>query len=214
MAIVQFDPYGSLVTKAMNKEYDLDTDAVKAAFVTAAYTPDRGAHAYWSDVSINEMAAAGSYVTGGITLTTKAVSLVEANAWARARADTTAYNVGEIMRPAVGNGFVYRVSVAGTSGGAPPTFPTVIGREVTDGTMILTCVGRRVFRFTADPISSANILSTSSWRYLVLYVDTAGLPSTDVLLGLIDHGTTQTGGDAAVTYTPDSANGFLSIPLA
>jgi predicted RNA-binding protein with PUA-like domain len=56
-----------------------------------------------------------------------------------ARANSTAYSLGDIRRPATRNGYAYKCTTAGTCGGSPPTFPTVIGATVTDGTAVWTC---------------------------------------------------------------------------
>lgn len=46
----------------------------------------------------------------------------------------TLYLVGDRIRPNVtSNGFLYQCTVAGTSGGSAPTFPTTVGATVTDG---------------------------------------------------------------------------------
>jgi hypothetical protein len=52
---------------------DLDTDTIKIALVTSAYTPST-AHDEWADVSANEVASGAGYTTGGITLATPAVT--------------------------------------------------------------------------------------------------------------------------------------------
>lgn len=64
--------YGSLITKAFNKEIDWDTDTIKVALVTSSYTPDQDAHDYWDDVSANEASGTG-YTAGGATLASKTV---------------------------------------------------------------------------------------------------------------------------------------------
>lgn len=64
--------YGSLITKAFNKEIDWDTDTIKVALVTSSYTPDQDAHDYWDDVSANEASGTG-YTAGGATLASKTI---------------------------------------------------------------------------------------------------------------------------------------------
>lgn len=65
--------YGSFLVKALNKEVDYDTDTIKIALVSSAYTPNQDAHDYWDDVSTNEVSGTG-YTAGGATLTSKTVS--------------------------------------------------------------------------------------------------------------------------------------------
>lgn len=67
-----------------------------------------------------------------------------------ARANSTAYTVGQYLVPAAANGFYYKVTTAGTSAAAPPTFPTTPGTTVTDGTAVLTCMGSIVLSATTD----------------------------------------------------------------
>ena len=64
--------YGSLITKAFNKEIDWDTDTIKVALVANTYTPNQDTHDYWDDVSANEISGTG-YTAGGITLSSKTV---------------------------------------------------------------------------------------------------------------------------------------------
>jgi hypothetical protein len=54
-------------------------------------------------------------------------------AWATA----TAYEFGQTVSP--GNGYVYDCTAPGTSGGTVPTWPTVLGATVTDGTVTWVC---------------------------------------------------------------------------
>ena len=64
--------YGRAGLSLMNKEMDLDTDAIKVMLCTATYTPDQDAHRYKSDVT-NEVSGTG-YTAGGATLASPAVS--------------------------------------------------------------------------------------------------------------------------------------------
>lgn len=52
---------------------DLDTDTLKIALVTSAYTPNL-AHTQWSDVSANEASSGSGYTTGGATIANPVVT--------------------------------------------------------------------------------------------------------------------------------------------
>ncbi|TAL17042.1 hypothetical protein EPN96_06595 [bacterium] len=67
--------------------------------------------------------------------------VVTALAAVAARANTTAYSLGALVKPATANGFVYKCSTAGTSGGSAPVFPSIVGATVTDGTVVWTNFG-------------------------------------------------------------------------
>ena len=58
-----------------------------------------------------------------------------------AAAVTTAYALGDIVDPATSPLYAYQCTVAGTSGAAAPTWPTVVGATVTDGTVTWVCIG-------------------------------------------------------------------------
>ena len=62
--------YGNFLLKALNKEVDFDTDTIKVALLTSAYTPNQDTHDYFNDVSANEVTGTG-YTAGGITLASK-----------------------------------------------------------------------------------------------------------------------------------------------
>lgn len=66
--------YGSFLVKALNKEVDFDSDTIKVALLTNAYTPNQDTHDYFDDVVANEVAATGGYTAGGITLANKAIT--------------------------------------------------------------------------------------------------------------------------------------------
>ena len=56
---------------------DWDTDTIKVALTTNAYTPNQDTHAFFSDIT-NEVTGAG-YTAGGVTLGTKTVTYVGAS---------------------------------------------------------------------------------------------------------------------------------------
>ena len=62
--------YGNFVVKSFNKEIDWDSDTIKVALITNAYTPDQDAHDYYDDVVANEVSGTG-YTAGGNTLANK-----------------------------------------------------------------------------------------------------------------------------------------------
>jgi len=63
--------YGQFLSQALNKEVDWDTDTIKVALLTNAYTPDQDAHNYFDDVSTYEVSGATGYTAGGATLANK-----------------------------------------------------------------------------------------------------------------------------------------------
>jgi len=62
--------YGQFLSQALNKEIDWDTDTIKVALLTNAYTPDQDAHNYLDDVVASEVSGTG-YTAGGNTLANK-----------------------------------------------------------------------------------------------------------------------------------------------
>ena len=53
---------------------------------------------------------------------------------------TTAYSLLDEAKPTVDNGYWYECTAAGTSASTEPTWPTVIGGTVVDGTVTWTCI--------------------------------------------------------------------------
>lgn len=69
MADVIYNNFKKLI---MNGGIDLDTDTIKVALVTSAYTPDQDLHDFFDDVT-NEVSGTG-YSAGGASLANKAVT--------------------------------------------------------------------------------------------------------------------------------------------
>jgi hypothetical protein len=198
--------YRQALSKFLNKEADWDSDAITATLHTASYTPNLDTHAYVSDLT-NELAAGSGYSTGGVVLTSLTRTYTAANSWGTARANSTAYAVGDVVRPATGNGFVYRCAVAGTSAGTVTTLGTVVGRETTDGTVVWVNEGSGVTALdAADPTWPS--FSAGPFRYLAISDRTPATASAQPLLGLVDFGSNQTGGGGPLTIT-FSAQGVL-----
>lgn len=88
---------------------------------------------------------------------------VTSNSSAPARANTTAYALGAYVTPATANGFYYKATTAGTSGGTVPTYPTTIGGTVVDGTVTWTCMGKTALVENTDfEVRSGGVLILSA----------------------------------------------------
>lgn len=176
--------FGS-VSSGNTPNIDFLSDNIYCALVSSAYTPNLAAHDFWDDVVANEVSGTG-YTANGALLASKTLTVTAANSWATTAATSTVYSLGRIVRPSTGNGYLYRASVAGTSGGSAPTWPTVVGQTVTDGTVTWTNVGQVIIQWdAADPSWAA---STITARYGVLYNRTPASDATRPLMGLIDFG--------------------------
>lgn len=170
-------------TSGETSAVDYLSDTIKVALCTSSYAYNLDTHEFFSDVT-NEITGTG-YTSGGATLGSKTITYTAANSWSPAAATTTAYVVGDIVRPSTGNGHLYRCIVAGTSGGSAPTWPTVSGQTVTDGTVTWAEIGRGITVIdAADPSWSTATLTA---RMAVVYKST-GTGSTSQLLCVIDFG--------------------------
>lgn len=162
---------------------DFLSDTIKASLHTSSYTPNLDTHETFSQVT-NEVTGTG-YTAGGVTLGSKTITYTAADSWGTSRANTTAYAVGDIVKPATPNGHLYRCIIAGTSGGSPPTFPTVSGNTVADGSVTWAEIGRGVVQIDAgDPQwTSATIASI---KYCVIYKAVGTSPDVSPLIALLD----------------------------
>jgi hypothetical protein len=100
----------------LKKLINIDTggDALKAMLLTASYTPNPAVDSVYADISANEVTGT-NYTAGGAAVAGQAVTITAANSWSVARATSTAYTLGQVVRPAATNSFVYRCTVAGTT---------------------------------------------------------------------------------------------------
>lgn len=162
---------------------DFLTDTIKAMLTTSSYAENLDTHETKADVT-NEVVGTG-YTAGGATLASKTITYTAADSWGTARANSTAYAVGDVVRPATPNGHLYRCIIAGTSGGSPPTFPTVSGNTVADGTVTWAEIGRGITQVDAADTTWPG--STITARKAVVYRST-GTDSTSPLFVLQDFG--------------------------
>lgn len=189
MPVSQYE-YGKAFANLLGGEVGGDTfavdflsDTIKVLLTTSSYAPNLDTHETKADIT-NEVVGTG-YTAGGATLGSKTITYTPADSWGTARANTTAYAVGDIVRPAAPNGHLYRCIIAGTTAGAPPTYPTVSGNTVADGSVTWAEIGRGVTQIdSADPSWAG---ATITARYAVAYKST-GVDATSPLLFLIDFG--------------------------
>jgi hypothetical protein len=174
----------------------IGTNAIKAAWFTHSYTPNLQTDAAYSGISANESTGSG-YTAGGNTLTSPTLTATAANSWGTTAAINTAYTVGQIVKPSGGNLFLYRCEASGTSGGSAPTWPTVFGATVADGTVTWTNVGTGIVQFTGTVPTWT--MTCTDFRYLVFYDSV-----TSKLIACHDTGSTQNVSAQLVTYTPDA----------
>jgi hypothetical protein len=176
--------YGNGRLKLWNGGIDLDSDTIKIALVTSSYTPNKDTHDFWDDIVANEASGTG-YSAGGATLGSVTLALTAANSWGTAWASSTAYAVGDVVKPLVTNGNLYRCVVAGTSDSSAPTWSTTRGVNVTDNTVTWVNIGTNIVVF--DAADAAWTTSTVTARYAVVYKST-GTNSTSAVIGYFDFG--------------------------
>ncbi len=191
---------------------NLLTDTINLALVTSSYTPDL-THTYWSTPVANEITGT-NYTTLGKTLTTPAITTTVPNSWATQRANSTAYNVGDIVRPASANHYLYVCVVAGTSGSSLPSYSTTPGRETSDGTVVWMTMGQAADEaigvFTADNPSWTTLTTSASFRYGILF-KTTGTAGTSPLIGYADYGASQSVTAGTFTHQWHATNGVLTL---
>lgn len=196
----------------LDKKIDFNSDALVWTLHASGLSSVLATAVNASDLT-NELSAGGGYTVGtagggGLAAAGVSMTLTVANSWGVSRANTTAYALGDIVRPATGNGFLYRCSTAGTSGGSIPTYPTVIGQTVTDGGAQWECIGSAIVVCNAtDPVWAS--FTAGPARYAVLSDRTPGTLATDPLIAYVDFITDKTGGSGNFTVDINGTTGVF-----
>lgn len=204
--------FANVLDQAMSGAINWPTDAIKMALLTSAAAPNLATWVHYSDLT-NEVAAGGGYSTGGVALGTKTHTVTAANSFATTWAGTTAYTVGNIVRPATGNGYLYECVVPGTSGSSAAVLnagPTQQGATVTDGTVTWACIGESITQWSSAAASWA--AATISAQYGVIYDAQTGVAATEPLIALINLGATVSSTAGAFTITPNALGWFWLAP--
>lgn len=167
---------------------DYLSNTIKAALLDSGHTPDRDTHEFFGDVDADEVPATGGYTAGGVTLSGKTITYTAANSWGTQWQAGTAYAVGDVVRPTVGNGHLYVCVVAGTSDNpTEPTWPTASGMCVTDNTVEWAEIGSGITVIDAGDPSWGPGATIADIAYMPIYKDT-GDPATSPLLCTIVFG--------------------------
>lgn len=188
----------------------LVTSTWKVILVNSSYA-FADAHVHYSDAIADEVTGTG-YTAGGAAAATPTVTVTAASSWAVLAAVSTAYAVGQVVRPATANGFVYQAAVAGTSGATAPTFPTVFGETVVDGGVTWTCVGTSVVAISAGSASWAS--STITAYGAILYDAATGTDTTEPLICYVDFGAAVSSTNGTFQVTPDPNLGYIAVTPA
>jgi hypothetical protein len=214
MAVTVF-VYGKLQQSLFEGRINFGSDTIKAMLLssyTVGSTQDTAQ--FLSDVvtgGVGVETSGSGYTAGGATLASKTVTYTAANSWSVQRANSTAYAVGDVVRPVSTNGLVYRCVVAGTSGGSLPTYTTTVGDDFTDGSVTWVCEGKGVLVVdAADPSWTTINPGTLAGSHVLFYKDT-GTPSTSPVILFWDLGGTLTASNGGA-FTPqlDSTEGLIT----
>lgn len=187
------------------------TNTLTVTAHTVTYVPDRIANAFVSDLS-NEVAAGAGYSTGGVSVGVLTKTKTTANSWTVQRAASTAYALGDVVRPVSANGFIYRATTAGSSAAGLPTYPTVLGQTVVDGGVTWECygVGILVWTWATAPSWSS---ATFVFRSLVLSDRTSGVAATEPLIAVTTYASDQTASGSTFTINQHPSLGVLHVAI-
>ena len=88
--------------------------------------------------------------------TTTWVDYIDCDTWAA----STAYVVGDVIKPTTDNGYYYTCSTAGTSDSSEPTFGEVIDGTTNDNTAVWTCSGDGSINAAIYPIRGNELVES------------------------------------------------------
>lgn len=198
--------YGKALAAAMNGHINWGADTIKMALMTSGYTPNLGSDQLWSGISANEITGTG-YTAGGATLGSPTATETVANSWTTTWAATNAQVYGDVVRPTVGNGLLYMAVIpapgaaAANTGASQPTWPTVVGQTVADGSVTWACMGESITIFSSGSVSWAS--STITAYYGVIYDATTGY-----LINLQTFTGAETDTNGTFVVAPDAVYGW------
>jgi len=84
----------------------------------------------------------GGLVAASNIIDTTVAPVITAGGAAASRTNGMSMALGDLIKPATPNDYYYKVTTAGTAAGSPPSFGTTVGGTTSDGTAVLTCMGK------------------------------------------------------------------------
>lgn len=192
--------FQSTFSQVFSGAINLPSDSIKMALLAPTASPSLSSWVHYSDV-VGEVANGNGYTTGGVALTGKTLTATPAASWGTQWAASTPYAAGSIVVPATSTGLLYSAVVAGSSGPTAPTWPTVVGESVADGTVVWSAVGESVTAFSSASASWMN--ATLSTGFGVIYDAQSGSAATEPLICLLTF---------AQTLSPVSGNLTIQAP--
>lgn len=195
-----FNKFNSLADAVAQKKIDFSADTFNILLTnTAPVITD----AVYTDISANELGAGNGYTTGGAAVASTSLTKTAANSWGVSAATSTAYNLGDIVKPATGNSFLYLCVHAGTSGASAPSWGTTVGDITTDGGVTWLNIGQSIDVFAGNEVVwTANGGSIGPFEYAVLYDVSA---ANEDLIGWWSYGSALTINDGE-TFTVKPSN--------
>ena len=194
---------------------DVDWDAAQAiniALLATSFTFDDTDEFFQTHIQTpgDEYGSATGYTADGEAITTRTITTVDSSTLT-ARANSTTYAVGDMVRTGTDSGRVWLCIVGGTSAASEPTDMAGVNgtflTSVTDNTVTWVNVGRAYIRLDGDAVSWTGLDQTAT-PGAVIFVDGATPGTDDYLLGHIDFGASETPTD--LTITPPT-EGWLAL---
>lgn len=163
-------------------------------------------HDTWSDISANDYSSATGYTAGGQAVGNKSLNYVASESLT-ARADDTAYVLGDIVRTGTDSDRCFQCVSAGTSDSSEPAGMATSDfmERITDGSVVWAQVGRGVTFLRGDAVSWSS-LDGSETSSAAMYNDDGG---DEDLLAHIAFEATDT--PSEITLTPPTTEGWLYI---
>jgi hypothetical protein len=209
--VPSFSLYANAQLAAWSGQVNWASDTIVATLHSASYAPNLVTNAYVSSLS-GELATGGGYTQGGAPVTGRAASYLPAASWPDIWAPVTSYVVGQVVRPALSPSVLLYCYQAGASGASAPSWPSVPGAVVTDGTAAWSVIAPGAVALTGSPLLWSSF--TASFRYIVISDRSNGSSSAQPLIALCDMGSTVTGTGGNLSVSPDLGSGSgVFVPL-